>query len=38
MQQPKKLTLGFIISIQLGVLKIGRVLAKEMGKRGNARI
>jgi hypothetical protein len=32
MQQPKKITLGFTISIRLGVLKIGRVLAKEVGK------
>jgi hypothetical protein len=32
MQQLNKIFLGFTIIIRLGVLKIGRVLAKEMGK------
>jgi hypothetical protein len=33
MQQLKRKSLGFIISIRLGVLEIGRVLAKRNGER-----
>jgi hypothetical protein len=33
MQQPNKILLGFIFIIRLGVLEIGRVLAKRSGER-----